>query len=32
MINVKNQDTITKVLDMIPELADRLTGKGKKDE
>lgn len=29
LINVKNQDTVTKVLDMLPELVDKLT---KKDE
>lgn len=27
LINVKNQDTVTKVLDMIPELVDKLTRK-----
>ena len=25
--NVKNQDTITKILDMVPDVVDRLTGK-----
>lgn len=29
LINVKNQDTVTKVLDMLPELVDKFT---KKDE
>ena len=29
IINVKNQDTVTKVLDMLPELVDKFT---KKDE
>lgn len=29
MVNVKNQDTVTKVLDMLPELVDKFT---KKDE
>jgi len=34
LVNVKNQDTITKVLDMIPDLIDKFTkdGKTKKDE
>ncbi len=27
MVNVKNQDTVTKVLDMIPEVIDKLTNK-----
>lgn len=27
MVNVKNQDTVTKVLDMVPELVDKLTKK-----
>ena len=27
LVNIKNQDTITKVLDMIPDLVDRFTGK-----
>ena len=27
MVNVKNQDTVTKVLDMLPELVDRFTKK-----
>ena len=25
LVNVKNQDTITKIIDMIPELVDKLT-------
>ncbi len=29
LINVKNQDTVTKILDMLPELVDKFT---KKDE
>ena len=32
LVNVRNQDAITKILDMVPDLADKLTGKGKKDE
>lgn len=27
LVNVKNQDTITKVLDMVPDVVDRFTGK-----
>ncbi len=27
MVNVKNQDTVTKVLDMLPEVIDKLTNK-----
>ena len=30
LVNVKNQDTVTKVLDMVPDLLDRL--QSKKDE
>lgn len=32
LVNIKNQDAITKILDMIPELADKFTGKQKKEE
>ena len=32
MINVKSPDAVSKLIDMIPELADKFTGKGKKDE
>ncbi|MFI3200582.1 MAG: GerW family sporulation protein [Eubacteriales bacterium] len=31
LVNVKNQDTITKVIDMVPDLLDRFTNK-KEDE
>lgn len=31
LVNVKNQDTITKILDMVPELIDRFSSK-KQDE
>ena len=31
MVNVKNQDAITKILDMVPDLADKFTGKDKDD-
>lgn len=31
LVNVKNQDTMTKILDMVPEVIDKVTGKmGKK--
>lgn len=28
LVNIKNQDSITKILDMVPELVDKFTGKG----
>lgn len=31
LVNVKNQDTITKILDMVPDLLDKYTGKKGKD-
>lgn len=27
MVNVKNQDTVTKILDMVPEIVDKITKK-----
>lgn len=27
LVNIKNQDTVTKILDMVPDVVDRLTGK-----
>lgn len=30
LVNVKNQDTVTKILDMVPEFVDKFTGKGSK--
>ena len=30
LVNVKNQDTITKILDMVPEVIDRFSSKGEK--
>lgn len=27
LVNVKNQDTVTKILDMVPELVDKFTNK-----
>lgn len=29
LVNVKNQDTMTKILDMVPEVIDKITGKNK---
>lgn len=31
LVNVKNQDAITKILDMVPDLADKFTEKDKDD-
>jgi len=28
LVNIKNQDTITKILDMVPDVLDRITSKG----
>lgn len=30
LVNIKNQDTMTKILDMIPDVVDRFTGKEEK--
>lgn len=30
LVNVKNQDTITKLLDMVPDVIDKVTNKGEK--
>lgn len=27
LVNIKNQDTVTKILDMVPDIVDRFTGK-----
>ena len=27
LVNIKNQDTVTKILDMAPDVVDRITGK-----
>lgn len=32
LVNVKNQDAVTKVLDMLPDLVDKFTKPKKKDE
>ncbi len=31
LVNVKNQDTITKILDMVPDMIDKVKGKVQKD-
>lgn len=31
LVNVRNQDAITKILDMVPDLADRFMNRGKED-
>lgn len=31
LVNIKNQDTVTKILDMVPDVVDRFTG-GKQDK
>ena len=30
LVNIKNQDTVTKILDMVPDLIDKVTGKAAK--
>lgn len=32
LVNVKNQDTITKILDMVPDIVDKVTGKKEKEQ
>lgn len=32
LINIKDQDSITKILDMVPDLIDKFTKKGKNKE
>ncbi len=32
LVNIKNQDTVTKLIDMVPDLVDRFTNKEKKDD
>lgn len=32
LVNIKNQDTVVKVLDMIPDLMDKFSSKNKKEE
>lgn len=31
LVNVKNQDSITKILDMVPDVVNKFTSKGDKD-
>lgn len=31
LVNIKNQDTVTKILDMVPELVDKFTNKPKEE-
>ena len=30
LVNIKNQDTVTKILDMVPDIIDKFTGKAQK--
>lgn len=30
LVNIKNQDTVTKILDMVPDIVNKFTGKEKK--
>lgn len=32
LVNIKNQDGVTKILDMVPDFVNKFTSKGKKDE
>lgn len=32
LVNIKNQDAITKILDMVPDVINKVTGNGKKQE
>lgn len=32
LVNIKNQDTVTKALDMVPDILDRFTGTRKKED
>ena len=31
LVNIKNQDTINKIVDMVPDLIDRIKSKGSDD-
>lgn len=31
LVNVKNQDTVSKIIDMVPDIIEKITGKVKKD-
>ena len=32
LVNVKNQDSLTKIIDMVPDIMDKFTSKKKKEE
>ena len=32
LVNIKNQDTVTKVLDMVPDVIDRIKGGHKQED
>lgn len=32
LVNIKNQDSVTKILDMVPDFVDKFTSKSKKEE
>ena len=32
LVNIKNQDGVTKILDMVPDFVNKLASRGKKDE
>lgn len=32
LVNIKNQDSLTKIIDMVPDIMDRFTSKKKKNE
>ena len=32
LVNIKNQDTVTKILDMIPDIVDKFTQPKEKEE
>lgn len=32
LVNVKNQDSITKIIDLVPDMVDRFTKKSKKED
>jgi uncharacterized spore protein YtfJ len=31
LVNIKNQDTVTKIIDMVPDIIDRFTNKSSKE-
>ncbi|MDA3845783.1 MAG: GerW family sporulation protein [Vallitaleaceae bacterium] len=32
LVNIKNQDSLTKIIDMVPDIMDRFTSKSKKEK